>query len=266
LDSISDGTRNDFDRIFSLFPQYCFARILFIIFYNGNIYKACEENEITRLACKEAGFVYVKDVLTLEEGGIGEYLRRSIILILIYFIILSLIEWNEGTQFLHRMISKIGKAICGRKRSVDDNEGIIQFEDDSDVIDVAQKVNANAAQLTKDHSLVVNNLEKSYDRFRAVYGVSFMVKPNSCFGLLGPNGAGKTSTFKMLTGEESVSNGKAFINGLEIQKDRFGSLREFGYCPQFDALLQQLTGRETLYLYARLRGVPEKVLPKVDFI
>ena len=69
----------------------------------------------------------------------------------------------------------------------------------------------------------------------------------------------------MLTGEESVSKGEAFINGLEIQKDRFGSLREFGYCPQFDALLQQLTGRETLYLYARLRGVPEKVLPKVDF-
>lgn len=67
----------------------------------------------------------------------------------------------------------------------------------------------------------------------------------------------------MLTGEESVSKGEAFINGLEIQKDRFGSLREFGYCPQFDALLQQLTGRETLYLYARLRGVPEKVLPKM---
>ncbi|CBY31539.1 unnamed protein product [Oikopleura dioica] len=235
LDSITEGTRDAIDRIFSLFPQYCFARILFIIYYNGNIYKACEENEITRLACKDAGFVYVKDVLTLEEG----------------------------TQSFQRLINNIRKAICGRKRSVDDQEGIIQFEDDSDVIDVAKKVNANAAQLTKDHSLVVDNLEKSYGGFRAVKGVSFMVKPNSCFGLLGPNGAGKTSTFKMLTGEESVSKGEAFINGLEIQKDRFGSLREFGYCPQFDALLQQLTGRETLYLYARLRGVPEKVLPKM---
>lgn len=30
-----------------------------------------------------------------------------------------------------------------------------------------------------------------------------------------------------------------------------------GYCPQFDALLEQMTGRETLTMYARLRGVPE---------
>ena len=31
-----------------------------------------------------------------------------------------------------------------------------------------------------------------------------------------------------------------------------------GYCPQFDALLERLTGRETLTMFARLRGVPEK--------
>ena len=30
-----------------------------------------------------------------------------------------------------------------------------------------------------------------------------------------------------------------------------------GYCPQFDALIDQMTGRETLTMYARLRGVPE---------
>ena len=28
-----------------------------------------------------------------------------------------------------------------------------------------------------------------------------------------------------------------------------------GYCPQYDALIDQLTGRETLVLFARLRGV-----------
>lgn len=34
-----------------------------------------------------------------------------------------------------------------------------------------------------------------------------------CFGLLGVNGAGKTSTFKMLTGDSSISAGDAFIKG-----------------------------------------------------
>jgi ABC-type multidrug transport system ATPase subunit len=33
-----------------------------------------------------------------------------------------------------------------------------------------------------------------------------------CFGLLGVNGAGKTSTFKMLTGDTSVTSGEAYLN------------------------------------------------------
>lgn len=36
-----------------------------------------------------------------------------------------------------------------------------------------------------------------------------------------------------------------------------------GYCPQFDAIDDLLTGREHLYLYARLRGVPAEEIEKV---
>jgi len=33
-------------------------------------------------------------------------------------------------------------------------------------------------------------------------------------------------------------------------------VRQFvGYCPQFDALIDQMTGRETLFMFARLRGI-----------
>lgn len=32
--------------------------------------------------------------------------------------------------------------------------------------------------------------------------------------------------------------------------------RCIGYCPQFDALIDEMTTREHLMLYARLRGVP----------
>jgi len=34
--------------------------------------------------------------------------------------------------------------------------------------------------------------------------------------------------------------------------------QNLGYCPQFDALCPQLTGKEHIELYARLRGVPEQ--------
>ena len=109
--------------------------------------------------------------------------------------------------------------------------------------------------------LVVDRLCKSYGAFTAVDEISFLVQPNRCFGLLGPNGAGKTSLFKMLTGEHQITSGSAFINKFNVQTDRFNALREFGYCPQFDALLSQLTGKETLVMYARLRGVPESSIP-----
>jgi len=37
--------------------------------------------------------------------------------------------------------------------------------------------------------------------------------------------------------------------------------RRMGYCPQFDGLIEQMTGAETLRMFARLRGVPEAEIP-----
>ena len=42
--------------------------------------------------------------------------------------------------------------------------------------------------------------------------------------------------------------------------------RNIGYCPQFDALYDELTAREHLYLYARLRGVPPKDQKQVGYL
>lgn len=40
--------------------------------------------------------------------------------------------------------------------------------------------------------------------------------------------------------------------------------QSMGYCPQFDAIDDLLTGREHLYLYARLRGVPAEEIERVN--
>ena len=40
--------------------------------------------------------------------------------------------------------------------------------------------------------------------------------------------------------------------------------QNMGYCPQFDAIDELLTGREHLFLYARLRGVPEAEIARVS--
>ncbi|PKU34257.1 hypothetical protein llap_15438 [Limosa lapponica baueri] len=83
-----------------------------------------------------------------------------------------------------------------------------------------------------------------------------------CFGLLGVNGAGKTSTFKMLTGDTEVTLGEAWLKGHSVLTDLQAVHQHMGYCPQFDAITDLLTGREHLEFYSRLRGVPEEETPR----
>lgn len=74
-------------------------------------------------------------------------------------------------------------------------------------------------------------------------------------GLLGTNGAGKSSIFKMLTGQTAISDGQIYMNGVKQQYFQ-RIYKSIGYCPQVDALLDDLTCRETLELFSRLRGIP----------
>ncbi|XP_046841669.1 phospholipid-transporting ATPase ABCA3-like [Xenia sp. Carnegie-2017] len=76
-----------------------------------------------------------------------------------------------------------------------------------------------------------------------------------CF-LLGVNGAGKTTMFEMLTGDVIPTSGTAVLDSWDIQTNLSRVRKRTGYCPQFDALIDLLTGREMLQMYAALRGVP----------
>ncbi|KAL2320738.1 hypothetical protein Fmac_029707 [Flemingia macrophylla] len=105
--------------------------------------------------------------------------------------------------------------------------------------------------------------EKNHGRKVAVDSLTFSVQEGECFGFLGTNGAGKTTTLSMLCGEESPSDGTAFIFGKDICSHPKAACRYIGYCPQFDALLEYLTVQEHLELYARIKGVPDFAIENV---
>ena len=92
----------------------------------------------------------------------------------------------------------------------------------------------------------------------AVRGINLIIPRGECFGLLGISGAGKTTTFKMLTGDITATDGTAYVAGHDIQTQLRRVQQHIGYCPQFDALIDRLTGREVLTMFSRLRGIPEK--------
>ena len=60
----------------------------------------------------------------------------------------------------------------------------------------------------------------------------------------------------MLTGDTHVTSGEASIAGHCVAGGGRAMHHSTGYCPQVDALIEPLTGRQHLTFYSRLRGLP----------
>ncbi len=60
----------------------------------------------------------------------------------------------------------------------------------------------------------------------------------------------------MLTGNTHVTSGTAIVASNRITAGSRVVHHSVGYCPQVDALIGPLTGRQHLSLYSRLRGLP----------
>ncbi|KAF8768213.1 ATP-binding cassette sub-family A member 3 like protein [Argiope bruennichi] len=133
-------------------------------------------------------------------------------------------------------------------------ESIIE---DSDVLEEEERtLNViEAHSVYGEEALLVSELTKVYKNFYAVNHLTFGIHQEECFGLLGVNGAGKTSTFRMLTGDCHPTEGNAFIQNVSVRKNLKKFQSYLGYCPQFDALIDRLTGREMLMLFGQLRGL-----------
>ena len=110
--------------------------------------------------------------------------------------------------------------------------------------------------------LEVRNLTKEFGAFTAVEDVSFQVKTGETFALLGPNGSGKTTTLKCGVGLVAPTSGQVLINGIDVEKGgrRIKSL--FSYLPQRVAFSENLTAREILQFYCRLRKLPTERVAK----
>jgi ABC-type multidrug transport system ATPase subunit len=61
----------------------------------------------------------------------------------------------------------------------------------------------------------------------------------------------------MLTCEFPPTSGDATLAGFSVTNEPEKTRRRIGYCPQFDAHFQNMTGREHIQLYAAIKGVPK---------
>ncbi|KDO35770.1 hypothetical protein SPRG_00513 [Saprolegnia parasitica CBS 223.65] len=143
------------------------------------------------------------------------------------------------------------KAIFSRDPQLDAKDDHV---DDEDVAAEAKRVLDGHAD---NDMVVIKRLKKVYTGNKiAVRNLSFALPKGECFGYLGINGAGKTTTMKMLTGDILPSGGAATLGGFDILTQQLELRRLIGYCPQFDALIELLSVREHLELFAKIKGVP----------
>ncbi|KAM9839656.1 retinal-specific phospholipid-transporting ATPase ABCA4a [Aulostomus maculatus] len=216
-----------------IFPHYCLGRGLIDMAMN---------QAVTDIYAR-FGEDYSPD--PYKWNFIGKNLFCMAVEGFVYFIL--------NVVFQHRFFQDHWIPDCPKPRLLDE---------DMDVAEERLQIYKNGK--TND-ILRIRDLSKTYRGTitPAVDQICIGVSPGECFGLLGVNGAGKTTTFKMLTGDVDVTSGEASVAGYSILTNILDVHQNMGYCPQFDAIDELLTGREHLHLYARLRGVPEAEISRV---
>ncbi|MGW6980358.1 ATP-binding cassette domain-containing protein [Streptomyces sp. NPDC054932] len=107
-------------------------------------------------------------------------------------------------------------------------------------------------------AIEVEGLVKRYGAHRALDGVDLAVPAGQVLGLLGPNGAGKTTTVRVLATLLRPDAGRARVFGYDVVKEPHEVRRCIALTGQFASVDGDISGRENLYLIARLLGVPAR--------
>ena len=105
----------------------------------------------------------------------------------------------------------------------------------------------------------LDGVAKTFDgTILALQDVSFTVATGSVCALLGHNGAGKTTTINILSTLMRPSYGTAVVAGYDVVQEPAKVRQSIAMTGQVAAIDWQLTGRENLVMFARLRGLRRK--------
>lgn len=95
---------------------------------------------------------------------------------------------------------------------------------------------------------------KRYGARTATDQVSLTLREGETIALVGHNGAGKTTLIKLMLGLIRPDAGTISVLGSDPARGDADVRRRLGYLPENVAFNPALTGRETLFFYARLKG------------
>ncbi|MGI0052893.1 MAG: ABC transporter ATP-binding protein [Thermoplasmata archaeon] len=112
--------------------------------------------------------------------------------------------------------------------------------------------------MASPEAVEVVGLTRHFGEVRALEEVDFSVAPGETFALLGPNGAGKSTAIRILVTLGLPTSGRASVFGHDVVRSPSTVRALIGYLPQQLSAEGALTGRENVWLFARLHGVPRR--------
>jgi ABC-2 type transport system ATP-binding protein len=107
----------------------------------------------------------------------------------------------------------------------------------------------------RGYAISADKLTKRYGAFCAVEDVSLRVGYGEIYAFLGLNGAGKTTSIRMLLGMIRPTSGAATLLGKRVGADARELWAQVGYLVETPHAYPELTVRENLEVYRRLRGL-----------
>ncbi|GBG28493.1 ABC transporter ATP-binding protein [Hondaea fermentalgiana] len=183
----------------------------------------------------------------IESGMVGAICAQ--IAQIIYYQTLILWKFREGSS------SKRGESIPSEP-SEDDLGARPEFEALPQNTEPLLRIRGLRKEFSLGSSGMCNKASKTV---KAVNGLDMTVLKGEIFGFLGHNSSGKTTTLKMIAGEYPPTAGAAelhFAHGTyRVGAGADSEIRNrIGVCAQEDLLFDQMTCREHLELFARLKG------------
>jgi ABC-type multidrug transport system ATPase subunit len=87
---------------------------------------------------------------------------------------------------------------------------------------------------------------------KGLHEFNFSAQSGDLIAIMGPSGSGKSTLLNIINGNYIPSGGSVCFNGIDIHKEASLVKQFFGYVPQDDLLIEELTVFENLYFSALL--------------
>lgn len=109
--------------------------------------------------------------------------------------------------------------------------------------------------------LEVRHIQKSFKKKQVLADVSFHAECGECIAIVGRNGSGKSTLLQIIAGVLRPDGGEIFCFGKDAGRNKKVIRQYCGYVPQENPLIEELSVRDNLKLWAgKSKELEQKVI------